>query len=368
MPAKKEKVIENKCERIINEYRYSLSLDQQLYLEKNVDSKDILKLTRDCFDDITLDEHSTEYNKVKNFLVKFKRNNQVHNFSDSQIEFITDNGLEMRPMEIARALFPDSKSLLNKEAQTIALLLEALDIHCVEPTNNDELANGDYMPPRTDHKIIEIINRADSGVKYHISQLRLDPKRKECVTLLKRNMNSPRFVMIANSITRKKLREFFETEFARAAYDKPDLTADETNQYISLCKAYVDEIILSESISSVNDRINEIVMDDEGKKHLFFTEALETKTKEAKELRTFIKQLQHMLSGSRKDRLDKLASLNDSLIRFVQLAEVEKGREQYTRIQMARNEELAEEMKNLNSHSALIAEIYGVKVQEILNF
>ncbi len=372
MAKKKVEVIDNKAERIINEYRYNLTVQQQLFLEANVSagSKELLKLTRNCFNDELLDEQSEEFSRVKNYLVKLRRGKQAHDFSDDELEFISQNGSFMKPVEIARQLYPEAQGPLAKESQSIAELVKAWDIEYDDPTRKDDSVNGDYEPPRTVGKIIELINKADANAKYHMNHMLADPKKKECVTALKRNMNSPRFKMVANSLNRKKLREFFETEFARAAYDKPDLTADENNQYISLCKAYVDEIILFEIISNLNDRLNETVLDNEkeAKLHMSITEALETKTQEAKALRTFITSLQKLLSVTRSERMQDLASLNDSLTRFIQLAQEEKGREQYIRVQEAQIKEIEGEIKKIETYNELIAEIYGIQVSEILNF
>ncbi len=366
---KNEAVIDNKTERIINEFRYNLTLEQQLFLESNisVSGSGLLGLTRNCFNDQLLGEQSEEFSRVKNYLVKIKRQKQAVNFTDAELEFISQNGPLMRPIELARQLYPEAEGNLAKESQSIAELVKAWDMEYSDPSNQNDSVTGDYEPPRTIHKIVELINRANNLAHYHLNDLVKDPKKKECVEALRRNLNSPRFKMVANSLTRKKLREFFEVEFTRAAYDKPDLTADETNQYISLCKAYVDEIILFEMIANMNDRLNEVVLSGD-KESMAMMDALETKTQEAKGLRDFIRAQQKVLSGSRSDRLEQLRSLNDSLARFVQLAQEEKGREQYLRVQEAQIKEIEGEIKKIDNYKELIAEIYGVQVSEILNF
>lgn len=371
--AAKKKIdqIDNKAERIINEYHYGLDLQQQLYLENNISSKDLLKLTRDCFQDELLDEQSEQYGRVKNFLVKLRRGKRAYNFTDEEIEFITQNGPLMRPIDIARGLFPDGVGSLSKEAQTISQLCKALEIEFDDPDKQNDAVTGDYEPPRTIGKIIELINKSDQGAKYHLSLQNSDPQQRERVATLKKNMNSPRFVMVANSLSRKKLREFFEVEFARATYDKPDLTADENNQYISLVKAYVDEIILFEIIANLNDRLNEVVIDSgerEMKLHLSITEALETKIQEAKGLRSFITAQQKLLSGSRSERMKDQALFNASLSKFVQASQDEKKRQQLLTISRANNGKIEEEMKIIAGKEDHIAEIFGIDIQEILNF
>lgn len=98
------------------------------------------------------------------------------------------------------------------------------------------------------------------------------------------------------------------------------------------------------------------------------TEALATKTKEVKECRDFIHKLQGTLSGNRKDRVKEMTQLNESLAKFIQMAQSEKGRKEYLRIQEARNIEVGKEIKQIENHDDLIAEIYGMSSEEILNF
>lgn len=367
--AKKVVPDENYCDRVISEYRYGLDADQQAFLKKNAHRKDLVMLMRECYDSVTLDEYSEEFQNVKKFLLKVSRGADNFNFNSDQVRFIEDNGPTMRPIDIARALFPGAAGSLIREAQTIGLYCIAKDIQYVEVADNEHIeASGEYEPPHSDHKIIAKINAADGNAKYHISGL--DPRKKECIAGLKKNLHSPRFVLMANSIKRLKLREFFEMEFIRAVYDKPDLNADETNAYISLCKAYVDEMIILEIIYGLNDRLTEVITDDDtGKKFATgLSEALKAKTTEAKECRAFIHQSQKSLSGSRADRIKDLTALNQSLAKFVQLAEDERGRARYLRAQQARLEEIKAEVEVLTQAPDIIAEIYGTSIEELLKF
>lgn len=367
----KKKIVEfNFCDRVVSQHRYGLTFDQQEFLESNSNRTDILILTRECFKDITLDEHSDEFSNIKKFLLKVKRGNDSYNFNTEQLKFIEENGPNMRPIDIARALFPTADSALVRESQSIAAYCKAKDIQFDDPIEEktDEVF-GNYEPPRSDHKIIAKINQADINAGYHIAKL--DPKQKECISALKKNLNSPRFVIIANSIKRAKLREFFEVEFIRSVYDKPDLNADETNTYISLCKAYVDEIIIWEIIAGLNDRLSEVISDDDkdGKKFaMTLSESLDTKTREAKECRAFIHTLQKSLSGSRASRIENLKELNQSLAKFVQVAEYEKGREKYTRVLEARLKEVKEEADKIAESDDLVAEIFGIDIEELIKF
>lgn len=368
--SKNKKTIEldNRADRIINEYRYGLTTDQQKFIEKNSTCTDLLKLAQDCFNDISIDEHADQYKSVKNYLIKFKKGIKSTFLTDEQIEFIQSNGSIVRPIDIARQFFPNSDSNLAKESQTIAALAKALGVPWEGDTTEIDEVDGDYEPPKTDFQIIEKMNRADINLKLHVTKL--DAKKREWIAALKRNMHSPRFLAIANSIRRKKLRDLYESEFVKATYDKPDLNAEETNMYITLCNEYVLDVTITEQINILNDRLCETTMDDENARNftVSLSNALAAKTKESNECKRRITQLQQSLSGSRAERLKDMATLNESLTKFVELVMEESGREKLLRLAEAKNLEISEEIKRIDNFDELIAEAWGMSIEEIIKF
>lgn len=368
MRPKKKVESESRVDRILNEYRYGLSIEQQKFVEDRADSTDLLKLTQDCFNDISLDEHSDEYKSVKNFLIKFRRGVKPSDLTDEQIEFIQNNGSTIRPIDIARQFFPNADSNLAKEAQTIAAVAKALGVPWEGEENEKDEVQGDYEPPKTDFQIIDKMNKADINLRLHVSKL--DSKKREWIAALKRNMHSPRFLAIANSIRRKKLRDLFESEFVKATYDKPDLNAEETNMYITLCNEYVLDVTITEQINLLNDRLCETTMDDENARNftVSLSNALAAKTKESNECKRRITQLQQSLSGSRSERLKELNTLNESLTKYIDLVMQEAGRQKMIRLAEAKNLELEDEIKRIDNFDELIAEVWGMSVEEILKY
>lgn len=366
--SKKEVIIDNRADRILNEYRYGLTFEQQTFIEKNSTCTDLLKLTQDCFNDISIDEHSDQYKGVRNFLIKYKKGIKATNLTEEQIEFIQTNGSLIRPIDIARQFFPNSDSNLAKESQTIAAVAKALGVPWEGQDSSMEEVEGDYEPPKTDFQIIEKMNKADISLRLHVTKL--DARKREWIAALKRNMHSPRFLAIANSIRRKKLRELFESEFVKATYDKPDLNAEETNMYITLCNEYVLDVTITEQINLLNDRLCETTSDDDNARNftVSLSNALAAKTKESNECKRRITQLQQSLSGSRAERLKDMATLNESLTKFVELCMEDAGREKLLRLAQAKNLEIQEEVKRIDTFDELVAEVWGMSVEEIVKF
>lgn len=365
---KKTEGRDNRADRIISEYRYGLSESQQIFIEDNSTRTDLLKLAQDCFNDISIDEHSDQYKSVKNFLIKYKKGIKAHDLTDEQIEFIQTNGAVTRAIEIARQFYPNSDSNLAKESQTIAAVAKALGVPWEGDNVISEEVEGDYEPPKTDFQVIEKMNKADINLKLHVTKL--DSRKREWIAALKRNMHSPRFLAIANSIRRKKLRELYESEFVKATYDKPDLNAEETNMYITLCNEYVLDVTITEQINLLNDRLCESTVDDEDSRTftMSLSNSLAAKTKESNECKRRITQLQQSLSGSRSERLKDIATLNESLTKFVELVQEENGRKKLLRLAEAKNLEVMEEIKRIDNFDELIAEVWGMSVEEIIKF
>jgi hypothetical protein len=364
---------ENKTHRLICYHKYDLTEEQQRFLESDSRKKsftsaiNIVNLARDCYRDDTIDEHRPEFKSVKNFLVAYNRGNEAYDYDDKQIEFIKANGELMRPIEIARTFFPDSNTNLSKESQTIGHLTRALGVEYVDESEQQEAAFGEYQAPKSEGRVIKLINEADINANYGV-KTNSDPRKKDCINALKRNMSTPRFVLVANSINRPALRRFFENQFVRLTYDKADLTGDETDSYISLCKAYVDEVLLAEQMAQLNDRLAENLGEDETSKKMSmtFAEALKSKEASAKGLRDYIAKVQKHLIESRNEKLERMGQLNESLNSYIELVQLEKGREIMNRLSESREIELKEEAKKMHNFDDLTAQIFGISIDEIL--
>ena len=206
---------ENLADRIIEQHRYGLNFKQQRIVEKNLKAKDLVELTRTVFKNPLLTAHSDEFKGVRGYFYKCQRGKSAFNYKPDEIDFIRTNGETMRCADIVRHLFPDEKGGLIKEMQTASLLLKAMGVE-FQGVDFDESLNTDekYCPPETDHKIIALINRCDSNANYAIQKL--DVRKRECISCLKRNLQSERFIVVMNSIKRKDHRSIFEKEFVKS--------------------------------------------------------------------------------------------------------------------------------------------------------
>jgi hypothetical protein len=360
---------ENLSDRIISQDRYGLDFEKQRYVEKNTGSRDILELTRQVFRNYSLDQHSQEFQCVKGFFGKTTRGTKTHDFSREEIEFIKNNADNLRPTEIVRTLFPEEKGLLANEVQTVGKLIKAFGIEYqgsdIEP---DLFTQERYRPPETDHKILALINRCDMNAGFSIQKL--DSKKKECISCLKRNLHSERFVTTMNQIRRRDHRAIYEREFVAATYDKPDLNSEDRNGYIDLCYDYVIAAQTQEQIAILNDRLAEASNEDEsnGKKFtMVLSEALSTKADEYDKARKRIAANSKSLSSQRSTRLLDMATSSMSLSKLVEVAQEEEERKKMLLIARAYEVEVGKEVEKVANFDSLFAEVFGVNKQEIFS-
>lgn len=360
---------ENITDRIVSEWRYNLTFEQQKVVETRFPViKDLLKLTQEVYGDETLDKHSKQFENIKAYHAKVSRNGVQYNFKPNEIEFIRNNAHVMRPVEMIRQLFPDNKADLTSLSKSAASLVKALGLDYEGTDGFSESLNASepYIPPFNDHKVIALINRADSNAGF--ASQTLDSFKKDCIASLKRDLQSQRFVAVMNSIRRKDLRTMMELEFIATTYDKPDLSPDDRNLYITQCYDYVLSTQIQEQIALLNDRLMEANGDDENGRKMTMTlvEALGNARKEYNDCQARISKNAKSLSGDRAKRNEMRLQESQSLVRFIKLVKDEDSRKRLVLAAKAKEEELKKEITRIADFDSIFAEAHGISQEEII--
>lgn len=358
----------NKAEMLYCKKKYDLDQHVQIFVKsKYKEYKNILTLARDGFSDQSLTENSSEYDGVKNYVVRINKGTEIYNFDEDQLNYIAENGERMRASDIARTLFPDKTGGLIQEIKSVVTVLDSLEIKFTEESKSLEMFH-DYSPPKTDHKIIAVINRANSDARYCITSL--DSEKRRCISATKKHLNSTRFVQMVNSIRNPNHRIVFEEEFIKDTYDKPDLPPPEVAAYMNLANEYVISLVVTEQINNLNDRLKEATDDTEDSRKYTknLSDSLSTKASEFDACHKRMDKLRQDLIGKRHDRLKHMSDVNKSLAKFVELAKTEEGREYMLKLAQKREDELKQEVVRISNLSDLVAEIHGISVSEILKF
>lgn len=358
----------NKTELLIAIHDYQFTESQWKFLIKNVPNcKDILKLTRDCYEEQDLTTDSDEYDNIRKYAVRVQKKQFAYSFTESELEYLQDRGETMSATEMCRNLFPD-ETTVGKQAQTASKLLKIWGLEISNP-ETPEFISSAYQPPSTEHAIIKAVNRADSDAKFQLAKLGVDRKMKERILFLKKVLNTDRFIAMASAMKTKTLRRIFEAEFIKSVYDKTDLLSEEINGWMDLSNEYVLSVMNLEEQAVLNERLNEAATDDaEGRaftKNL--SDSLIAKSSDYDRIQKRKAALRDELVGRRSKRQENAVGLRESLAKFVEYFRAEDKREQSIRIKEARDLELKEEVDKIKGFDDLIAEVHGMSIDEIIN-
>ena len=203
--------------------------------------QDLNILTKKCFDDESLDGRSKQGRLVRKFLIEneidfktaFKPKQEQIKFTKEQKEFIIIQAKDsLSSLEIAKLLFPDKRVMpLSLEQRAVLEVIREVNPDIIP--SKDSGALDTYIAPKASSRIVKKINDA-AGL--NLEDGKLNRQYQICIERLGIHLNNSRFLKIMNNYLDVSDRTLFEQEFVRLVWDKPDLTADEINLYLNVCK------------------------------------------------------------------------------------------------------------------------------------
>jgi len=116
--------------------------------------------------------------------------------------------------------------------------------------SKDSGALSSYIAPKATSRIVKKINDA-TGLE--LNESKLNRQYQICCEKLGIHLSNSRFLKIMNNYLDISDRELFEEEFVRLTWDKPDLTADEINLYLNVCKEIINLEVVSKHLNKLND-------------------------------------------------------------------------------------------------------------------
>lgn len=348
----------------------SLTKEQEEFILKEAkNNTNLNELTQKCFDNDDLDGRSKEGRLIRQFLIeneiKFATSRRPKKdeieFSQQQKDFIIQQAeAGLSSLKIAEIIFPDRdvKPLSNEQRSVLEAIKE------INPDflpSQDSGALNDYIAPKSPPRIVKKINDA-TGM--NLDEAKLNRPMKICVERLGINLNNSRFVKIVNNYLSKSDRELFEQEFIRLTWDKPDLTADEINLYLNVCK----EIINLEVISCHLNKLNEMfdIADDQNEMSVRLSEIIKAKSSEYHQCENRIENLTKKLQGDRAERMKSKQKENASILSIVQLFQEQDERQNMVRIAEMQKELVKEEANRLEGMSEWKARVLGIYQDDVI--
>ena len=347
-----------------------LTKEQKDFLRENaLKIPDLIDLTKQCFKDDSLDGRSKEGRAVRKFLVEnsidFKTTArapvEVIEFTKEQKDFIIQQAEEgLSSLEIARIVFP-SRSVRPLSNEQRAVLLQIREVNPDILPSQDSGALNSYIAPKSPSRIIKKINDA-TGLK--LDESKLNRQKQICVEKLGINFSNSRFLKIVNNYLNQEDRVLFEHEFTRLTWDKPDLTADEINLYLNVCKEVINLEVISAHLNKLNSMFDDA--DEQQEMSVRLAEIIKAKSGEYHQCETRIENLTKKLQGDRSERMKKMNKENASFLSIVQLFQEEQERETMVRIAEMQKEAVKQEAERLEGMAEWKARVLGIGQQDVI--
>ena len=347
-----------------------LTDDQKEYIKNNVNKvTNLNELTQKCFRDDDLDGRTKEGRAVRKYLIennidykttRRKPQDKIE-LNDSQKEFIIQQAQEgMSSLEIAKLIFPEKRvKPLSNEQRTVLAHINEVNPDFVP--SQDSAAVNDYVPPKSPSRVVKKINDA-TGLE--LNDGKLNRQKQICVDKLQINLSNSRFLKIINNYLNKPDRELFEQEFIRLSWDKPDLTADEINLYLNVCKEVINLEVVSAHLNKLNDMFD--VADDQTEMTVRLAEIIKAKSQEYHQCETRIENLTKKLQGDRAERMKKSQKNNASFLSIVQMFQEEEERKNMVRMAEMQKKLIKEEAERMEGMAEWKARILGISQDDAI--
>ncbi len=339
--------------------------DQQKELTLNMfnDDPNIINITKKVFEDDSLDGRSKEGRAVSKFLAenglraqttKRPKSDNV-TLSEEQVDKVLEMESEgFNTSQIADVLFNKQVKRLSNEWRAVNDMLGQER----EAPSEDTVT---YAPPQAVSRIIKKIN---DSTGYGLEENKMSRNQRTCCDKLRINLSNSRFVAIVNNYINFRDKELFEQEFVRLTWDKPDLTPDELNLYMNVCKEIINLELITSHLQKLNDMFESA--DDQDEMSIRLAEIIKAKSSEYHQCETRIENLTKKLQGDRGARLANKQKESASFLSIVQLFQEEEERKNMVRIAEMQKEVIREEAQRLEGMAAWKARVLGIGIEDVL--
>lgn len=346
-----------------------LSAAAQKFIDDNWDSLPVMEITRHVFKDDELDGRSKEGRAVKKYMKdcgyswttsKIEKRENI-SLSEEQKQFILENAVNMKPLEIARLLFNDpSLHQFSKEALAVQETIKETNPNIL--IQHGEFTDEVYKPPKTFSKTIKKINES---ANLELEEGKLNLKAKKFVESLLGYLHNTRFIQTMNCFNSVSERQLFESQFIAQIWDKPDLSVEEINLYINLCNEYVIQARIHKIIGTLNDILDKVTDDKDGKISMSLSDAIKSKNEEYNSSVNRQNKLVNDLSGKRSNRLNMKIAANKSIVSLVEAMQQKEERKKMVDLAELRRKAVKEEMEAFETLEDFTARIFGVDDEEM---
>lgn len=348
-----------------------LTEDQKKFIDNNyIQIPDIDQLTRELFKNPKLDGRNKEGKLVAEYMLnrgygyktKVHKKSKKIELNEFQKDLIKEYSRDkLSSLQIAQLIFQDREvKNLSMEQRVVADFLKTNRAEFVKPK---ELENEKkYTPLLTEKNLIQKINECTlENIKDDFNNLK--KQDQDLIKSLKKYLSSPRFIQLMNTYKTEDM-ELFESEFIRATWDKPDLTADEVNLYINVCVDYVNLKTIQRNMEKLNQMFDDC--EDQTEMSVKLAEILKAKSAEYHQCEQRQESLIKKLNGDRSARIKNKQDKYASILNLVQSFQEEEERTRMIEIAEKQKMLVEEEANRLESMDSWKARIMGLRKEDVL--
>lgn len=346
-----------------------LTDEQKAFVSAQWDKMDLMEIVRHIFKNDNLDGRSKEGALVRSFMREkgltyktsgYEKKADIE-LTEEHKEFVLKYANDMKPYEIARVVFKDEKlHQFSKESVAVQNFLKKTNPSLLR--KDEEVTDDDYSPPKTFSKCWRRICEVTAQF---IEEDKLNVKTRKCVEKALEFLQTPRFILTATNHRNLSERNIFEAEYLRAVWDKPDLTADEINLYISLTNEYVIQDRIHRIVGKLNMLLENVTADPDGKISISLSEAIKGKSEELHRSLARQENFVSVLSGKRSKRIESQTARAKSLVSLVEAFRDEAERKNALRLAEIRRKAVQDEMTRLENMDEWECRVFGISKEEI---
>ena len=342
---------------------------------------ELSNIVKSVFENDALDGKTKEARAIKAFCkesgLKFKTRTVILkgfiSLAEEQIIYIKNNFRVKSALEIARELFNnDDLTNLSQEYRTINAKIEEIkdaikkdnvpqpkdELEIVNINYNpEELIDSEYKPPKTLKQTIERVNKY---LNYGYNEETLKKQQLFEMQQLKKYLNIFRFIYQINTYKIQGDRDLFEDAFIRYTHDKPDLTQEDLDQFITLCNQIVRAAEIQRRIESLRATMAA------GEISMKMNEAINVLQTELNSCENIKTKLYNDLTTKRNKRLEEKSDGFEKLINLVQAWKDEEFRKKTIHLAELEKMKVMEEAGRINSMTEIKALLRGATIEELV--
>ena len=294
----------------------------------------------------------------KDSAVKDPKKINVAGLSDKQKEFIALNWEAMEVLDMARVIFNEPE--MSAGSENYLRVVEFVG-KLQGPKATVKESTGVYRPPKT---VKQMLDKVRECITEDLNDdAALTPRFMEGISRLIKYLGTYKFIHEMGLLNTEEERQLLESSFIRFTYNKPDLSEEEIDTFISICGDQINhERMRVEEASLVRE--SEDSRNNDGKIHMAIVEALGKLRVSMTQNRSRIEKALEKLNGTRADRLKETGIVGATVGDLIQAARSAEKRAMFLAKIEERKGAVEQEIERLSGMDELYFQMFGVTKRE----